>query len=286
MIICDPYENPFMVKRVGKERLTITMRKDVLSSLDKYIDGDTIRNRSHAIEYIVGRYLGAGIDTCVILASGREDQSIKTLLRIENRPVIAYTIELLRQANVRNIIMVINANCPDIQKYLGNGSQWKMNITYIEEKSPAGTAQSLAAVRGMVKETFLLMYGDVLVDIDLQELVRFHRDMDHVMMTLAVTAATNPSLYGVAELQGNRVYRLIEKPAEYNKSNLVVAGVAVCEPELFSALPEKCENKYLARDILPDLAHRGQISGYPFATKWFDVSHDDEYQKAKVEWVK
>lgn len=284
--MCDPYENTFMVKRVGKERLTITMRKDVLSSLDKYIDGDTIRNRSHAIEYIVGRYLGAGIDTCVILASGREDQSIKSLLRVENRPVIAYTLELLRQASVRNIIMVINANCPDIKKYLGNGSQWKVNITYIEERNPAGTAQSLAAVRGMVKETFLLMYGDVLVDIDLQELVRFHRDMDHVMMTLAVTAATNPSLYGVAELQGNRVYRLIEKPSEYNKSNLVVAGVAVCEPELFSALPEKCENKYLARDILPDLAHRGQIAGYPFATKWFDVSHDDEYQKAKVEWVK
>lgn len=275
-----------MKKRAGKERLTITMRHDVLLSLDKYIDGDTIRNRSHAIEYIVGRYLGAGIDTCIILSSGREDQSIKCLQRIENRPVIAYTIELLRQANVRNIIMVINRKCPDIKKYLGNGSQWKMNIQYIEETEPTGTAQSLALVKGLVKETFLLMYGDVLVDLDLQELVRFHRDLDHVTMTLAVTAATNPSLYGVAELQGNRVYRLIEKPAAYDKSNLVVAGVAVCEPELFTALPEKCENKYLARDILPDLAHRGQIGGYPFSTKWFDVSHEEEYQKAKVNWLK
>jgi NDP-sugar pyrophosphorylase family protein len=274
-----------MTKRVGKERLTITMRKDVLVSLDKYIDGDTIRNRSHAIEYIVGRYLGAGIDTCVILASGREEQSIKCLRRIQNRPVIAYTIELLRQANIRNIIMVINSKCPDIKRYLGNGSQWKMNIQYVEEESPTGTAQSLAHVKGMVNDTFLLMYGDILVDIDVQELVRFHRDMDHVVMTLAVTAATNPSLYGVAELQGNRVYRLIEKPAQYNKSNLVVSGVAVCDPKLLDLLPENCEQKYLARDILPDLAHRGQIGGYPFSTKWFDVSHTEEYEKAQKEWI-
>lgn len=272
-------------KRVGKERLTITMRKDILSALDQYIDGDTIRNRSHAIEHIVGRHLGAGINTCVILASGREDQSIKCLLRVHNRPVIAYTIELLRQANIRNIIMVINAKCPNIKSYLGNGSQWKINIQYVEEAEPCGTAQSLNAVRSLVKETFLLMYGDILVDLDLQELVRFHRDLDRAVMTLAVTGCTNPSQYGVTELQGSRVYNLIEKPNAYNKSNLVVAGVAVCEPKLFDYLPEKCENKYLARDILPDLAHRGQVGGYPFASKWFDVSHEEEYKRAQTEWI-
>lgn len=274
-----------MNKSAGKERLTITMSGEVLKSLDQYIDGETIRNRSHAIEYIVGRYLGAGINTCVILSSGREDQSIMCLRRIQNRPVIAYTIELLRQAGVKNIIMVINQKCPDIKKYLGNGSQWKVNIEYVEEENPTGTAQSLAAVKGKVAETFLLMYGDVLTDIDLQDMVRFHRDMDQVMMTLAVTAATQPSLYGVAELQGNRVYRLIEKPSQYNKSTLVVAGVAVCEPRIFDSLPEKVDNKYLARDVLPDLAHRAQIGGYPFATKWFDVSHDEEYERAKQDWL-
>lgn len=274
-----------MAKKVGKERLTITMRKDILSSLDQYIDGETIRNRSHAIEYIVGRHLGAGINTCVILASGKEEQSIKCLLRIHNRPVIAYTIEMLRQANIRNIIMVINAKCPDIKRYLGDGSQWKVNIKYIEEEEGCGTAQSLAQVRDIVKETFLLIYGDVLADLDLQELTRFHRDMDHVVMTMALTACTNPSLYGVAELQGNRIYRLIEKPPSYNKTNLVVAGIAVCEPRLFDFVPEKCADKYLARDILPDLAHRGQIGGYPFTGKWFDVSHQSEYDRALQEWI-
>jgi NDP-sugar pyrophosphorylase family protein len=274
-----------MTKRVGKERLTITMRKDILTALDQYIDGDTIRNRSHAIEYIVGRHLGAGINTCVILSSGREDQSVKCLLRVHSRPVIAYMIELLRQANIRNIIMVINAKCPDIKRYLGNGSQWKVNIQYVEEVEPCGTAQSLNLVRGLVKDTFLLTYGDILVDLDLQELVRFHRDLDQAVMTMAVTGCTNLSQYGVTELQGSRVYNLIEKPSSYSKSNLVVAGVAVCEPKLFEYLPEKCDNKYLARDILPDLAHRGQIGGYPFSSKWFDVSHEEEYKRAQTEWI-
>lgn len=272
-------------KRPGKDRLTITMRKDILAALDEFIDGDTIRNRSHAIEYIVGRHLGAGISTCVILASGKEEQSNTCLLRVHNRPVIAYTIELLRQANIRNIIMVINAKCPNIKQYLGDGSQWKVNIRYIHEKEAYGTAQSLSLVRGMVKETFVLMYGDILADIELQELARFHRDLDRAVITLAVTACTNPSLYGVAELQGNRIYQLIEKPKAYEKSNLVVSGIAVCEPELFDFLPEKCMNKYLARDILPDLAHRGQVGGYPFSGKWFDVSHPEEYERAQKEWV-
>ncbi len=272
-------------KKIGKDRLTITMRKDVLAALDQYIDGDSIRNRSHAIEYIVGRQLGAGITTSVILSSGKEEQSLKCLLRIQNRPVIAYTIELLRQANVRNIIMVINAKCQEIKKYLGDGSQWKVNIRYIEEADGCGTAHSLALARAFVQDTFLLMYGDVLADIDLQEFTRFHRDLDHTVMTLAVAACTNPSLYGVAELQGNRIYRLIEKPPAYDKSNLVVAGVAVCEPRIFDYLPDKCTNKYLARDILPDLAHRGQIGGYPFTGKWFDVSHPSEYERAQREWT-
>ncbi|MFA6475254.1 MAG: nucleotidyltransferase family protein [Patescibacteria group bacterium] len=274
-----------MAKRIGKDRLTITMRQDVLAALDSFINGDTIRNRSQAIEHIVARHLGTGIDTCVILASGREDQSIKCLKRVQNRPVIAYTIEMLRLANIHNIIMVINKKCPDIKQYLGNGLQYRVNIQYIEEDNPTGTAQSLQKVKGLIDKTFLLLYGDVLADIDIQELVRFHHDMDHIIMTLAVTAATNPSLYGVAELQGKRIYRLIEKPTQLKKSNLVVAGVAVCEPELFKEIPEHCENKYLARDILPDLAHRGQIGGYPFSNKWFDVSHEDEYTRAQAEWV-
>lgn len=273
-----------MIKKIGKERITITMRKDLLDALDQFIDGDTIRNRSHGIEYIVGRYLGAGITTCVILAGGKEEQSLKTMLRIHSRPVIAYAIELLRQANIRNIILVINAACQDIKRYLGNGSQWKVNISYVEEMEVCGTAHSLNLVRDKITSTFLLTYGDILAEIDLQELVRFHREREGLIATLAVTACTNPSLYGVTELQGNRVYRLIEKPPSYDKTNLVFSGIAVCEPRLFEYLDDKCD-RYLARDILPDLAHRGQIGGYPFSGKWFDVSHEEEYKRAQTEWI-
>ncbi|MBI2415905.1 MAG: nucleotidyltransferase family protein [Candidatus Kerfeldbacteria bacterium] len=273
-----------MGKRGGKERLTITMRQDILASLDRFIDGDTIRNRSHGIEYIVGRYLGAGISTCVILAAGKSDQTTKPLLRIHNRPVIAYTIELLRQANITNIIMVISAGRHDLKKYLGDGSQWKVNITYVEDDANAGSAHSLSLAKPHIRNTFLLLYGDILTEIDLQELARFHREQDHIMLTLAVTACTNPSLYGVTELQGNRVYRIIEKPSSYNKSNLVFSGIAVCEPAVFEHL-DNVMNKYLARDVFPDLAHRGQIAGYPFSNKWFDVSHKEEYDRATTEWI-
>ncbi|MFA5995969.1 MAG: sugar phosphate nucleotidyltransferase [Patescibacteria group bacterium] len=274
-----------MIKKVGKDRLTITMSEDVLSKLDKYIDGDKIRNRSHAIEYIVSHHLGTDVSTCVILAGGSPDQSIKPLLRIKNRPIIAYTIELLRQANIRNIIMVINSDNQDIKKYLGDGSQWKVAITYIEDKSGQGTAVALKLAQQYITGSFLLLYGDVLVNIDLQEFIQYHKALDRVAATLAVTACTNPSHYGVTELQGHYILRLIEKPASYNKSNLVFAGLAICEPQLFDYLLQPEKRSDLTRDILPDLAHRGQIAGYPFSGKWFDVSYPEEYERARQEWI-
>lgn len=273
-----------MVKKVGKERLTITLRKDILESLDRFIDGDKIRNRSHAIEFILSRYLGAGINTCVILAAGKNEEISSPLLRVNNRPIIAYTIELLRQAGITNIIMVVSASQPDVQHYLGDGSQWKVNITYVIDKEGKGTAPSLHLAREYVNDTFLLMYGDILADIDLQELVRFHKEQDNIHATLAVTACTNPSLYGVTELQGSRVFGIIEKPVKHDRTDLVFSGISVCQPSLFDFIDGK-PDKDIVRDVLPDLAHRGQIGGYPFSGKWFDVSHPEEFERAQREWV-
>jgi len=274
-----------MNKKINKERLTITMGQDVLEALDKYIDGDKIRNRSHAIEYIVSRHLGTGVSTCVILAGGSPDQSIKPLLRIKNRPVIAYAIESLRQAGIHKLIMVINAENQDIKKYLGDGSQWKMKIIYVEDSVGQGTSHALMLAREHIKTTFLLLYGDVLADIDLQEFIHYHKALNNVAASLAVTACTNPSHYGVTELQGHYILRLIEKPLSYHKTNLVFAGIAVCEPKLFDYLARADKKPDLTRDILPDLAHRGQIGGYPFSGKWFDVSYPEEYERARQEWI-
>lgn len=274
-----------MDKKINKERLTITMGQDVLEALDKYIDGDKIRNRSHAIEYIVSRHLGTGVSTCVILAGGSPDQSIKPLLRVKNRPIVAYAIEALRQAGIHKLIMVINAENQDIKKYLGDGSQWKMNIIYVEDTAGQGTSHALLLARAHIKDTFLLLYGDVLADIDIQEFIHYHKALDNVAATLAVTACTNPSHYGVTELQGHYVLRLIEKPLSYHKTNLVFAGIAVCEPKLFDSLVQTDKKPDLTRDVLPDLAHRGQIGGYPFSGKWFDVSYPEEYERAREEWI-
>ena len=125
----------------------------------------------------------------------------------------------------------------------------------------------------------------MLADIDLQEFIHYHKALNNVAASLAVTACTNPSHYGVTELQGHYILRLIEKPLSYHKTNLVFAGIAVCEPKLFDYLARADKKPDLTRDILPDLAHRGQIGGYPFSGKWFDVSYPEEYERARQEWI-
>ncbi len=273
-----------MPKKQHKDRLTITLKKDVLGELDKFIDGEKIRNRSHAIEYILGRYLGTGVSTCVILASGKPEHNRAPLLRVKNRPIIAYTIERLRLAGITRLIIVVNDDNAEVEHYLKEGTQWNMDVTYVKDSRGTGTAHSLNLVRDYINQTFLLIYGDVLTDIDFQQLIRYHIGMEDNAVTLAVTACANPTRFGVTELQGNRVYEIMNQPSHYKKSSLVYSGISVLEPSIFQHI-DSTKNKYLVKDILPVLAHRGMVAGYPFTEKWFNVSYKQHFKKAQTEWI-
>lgn len=266
----------------NKDRVTITLSKKLLPLLDNFIDGEKIRNRSHAIEYILGQHLGLGIQTAVILAGAGNDGEVHALATIRNRPVIEYIFDLLRAHGIRGVIMVIDRHGKKVQEFIGDGSQWKMNVTYVQDEQSTGTANALGLVKKYIKETFLLVYSDILADINLGDFVEYHRQFNAIG-TVALTHKKKHENYGVARMEGSRIVSFEEKPGEDSKHGLVNAGMYLFEPKIFEYLEKSALS--LEKDILPQAAQTGKLIGYPFQGRWFDISREDRRKKAETDWV-
>lgn len=270
-----------MAKSSGKARVTITLRNDLLPLLDNFIDGEKIRNRSHAIEYILGQHLGLGIRHVVIFAGSDENKNVSALTRVQNRPVIAYLFDSLKSFGIKDVILVVDEYCQELKKYLGDGAQWGVNITYIENDHNSGTACALAIVQPRIEHTFMLIYSDQLADINLNDFVENHQQSNAVG-TVALTYSKSPEEYGVARMEGNKIVEYSEKPGKESKHGLVNAGVYIFEPKIFEYMESGAQS--LEKDVLPHVASTGLLAGYPFQGKWYDISDKAGLDKAEKEW--
>lgn len=275
----------------SRHRLTITLRKDLLPRLDEIIDGAKIRNRSHAIEYLLTNALGPKIRRAFILAGGRgikmrplTYELPKTMLPVKGRPLLEYTIELLREADVRDIIILIGHLGDKIKAHFGDGSRFGVRIRYVEEAREQGTAAPLRLAASLLRDQpFLLFYGDVLVDLNLRDLIEFHKTTGGIA-TMALTSIDNPSEFGVVKMHGNSIVEFLEKPPKSPKlSHLINTGVSVVEPKLLSYIP-KSGYSMLENDVFPRLAREGKLFGYPFEGQWYDIGTPEVYERALAEW--
>lgn len=274
----------------SRERLTITLRKDLLKKIDQLIDKTSIRNRSHAIETLISRAIAPKIDTAVILAGGEgiklrplTYEIPKPLIPIKDKPLVEYTIELLRRAEVRNIVFAIGHLGEKIREYFGNGSKFGVRISYSQEKKRLGTAGALRNASYHVNDTFLAIHGDILAEINLQDFLDFHLEQN-VCATMALTTTSNTKTYGNVSLRGTKIIEYQEKPKKGEfLSFLINAGIYVFEPTIFSYIPEE-RISFLEKDIFPKLAQKGQLAGFSFDGPWFDITNASSYERALKLW--
>ncbi|MEX0649382.1 MAG: sugar phosphate nucleotidyltransferase [Candidatus Andersenbacteria bacterium] len=279
-----------------RERITITVRKDLLRRLDRTIDHQRIRNRSHAFEVLLARILGNDIHQAVILASGVgvkmrpfTYEIPKPLIPVSGQPLLEHTIELLRDHGIRNIVLTVSHLADKIQQHFGDGSKFGVSIRYVQEKRPTGTAGALQAAQKKLDEgPFLMMYGDVLLNLDLTDFLQAHQNTRAAVGTIALTSVADPSAYGAVKLRGTRVVEFSEKPViSSDVSRLVFAGAAAFDPSVFTFLPKgKKKATSLERDIFPQLIEEGRLYGYPFEGQWFDVSTPEVYEQVLKHWKK
>ncbi|HSS31971.1 MAG TPA: glucose-1-phosphate thymidylyltransferase [Solirubrobacterales bacterium] len=161
--------------------------------------------------------------------------SAKQLVPVANKPVLFYGIEALVDAGVKEIgIIIAPETGGEIEAAAGDGSEFGARITYIPQDAPKGLAHAVLTAEDFIGDSPFVMYlGDNLLRDGLRDLVStFHDDEPDALILL--TPVDDPSSYGVAELDGERIVRLIEKPKD-PPSNLALVGVYLFGSSIFDA---------------------------------------------------
>jgi len=184
--------------------------------------------------------------------------SAKQLVPVANKPVLFYGIEALVAAGIRDIGIVVGDTQAEIRAAVGDGGRWGARITYIEQDVPRGLAHAVLISEDFLgKEPFVMYLGDNLLNKGITGLVEeFTRERPAAQILL--TRVPDPQMFGVAELDGTRVVRLVEKPKE-PKSDLALVGVYMFSPAVFESVKRikpSVRNELEITDAIQDLIDR------------------------------
>ena len=157
----------------------------------------------------------------------------KPLVPVLNKPCMQHTIELLKRYGITDIVVTLYYLADEIEGYFGDGSELGVNLIYTVEDTPLGTAGSVKKAEEYLKDdTFIIVSGDALTDLDVDKALAFHREKQSVA-TLILQHVDNPLEFGVVITDdGGRVRRFLEKPSWGEVfSDTVNTGMYILEPK-------------------------------------------------------
>ena len=160
----------------------------------------------------------------------------KQLIPVANKPVLARVIEAIREADVREVGIVVGPTAPEIKQALGSGDEWDVELTYIQQDSPDGLAHAVKISRDfLADDPFVMFLGDNVIQGGISALIRdFARSQWNSQIVLK--EVDNPSAYGVAKMRADgSIERLIEKP-QSPPSNLALVGIYMFDKHIFEAV--------------------------------------------------
>jgi glucose-1-phosphate thymidylyltransferase len=183
----------------------------------------------------------------------------KQLVPVANKPVLFYGLEALVAAGIRDIGIVVGDTQAEIRAAVEDGSRWGARVTYIEQDAPRGLAHAVLISEPFLQgDQFVMYLGDNLLKHSIAEFVReFDREKPAAQILLA--KVPDPQMFGVAELNGQRVVRLVEKPKE-PKSDLALVGVYMFGREVFDSVKRirpSFRNELEITDAIQDLIDQG-----------------------------
>lgn len=198
--------------------------------------------------------------------------SAKQLVPVANKPVLFYGIEALVDAGVTEIGIVIAPETGDeIRAAVGDGSRFGAAVTYIVQDEPAGLAHAVLTAEEFIGDAPFVMYlGDNLLADGLRELVASFRAEEPDALIL-LTPVDDPQSYGVAELEGERVVRLVEKPKD-PPSDLALVGVYLFAPSIFDAarrLEPSWRGELEITEAIQGLIDEGRAVSSQIVTGWW-----------------
>jgi mannose-1-phosphate guanylyltransferase/phosphomannomutase len=209
----------------------------------------------------------------------------KPLLPVVNRPIMEHVLRLLKRHGITETVVTVQFLAALVRNYFGDGDELGMRLEYATEDIPLGTAGSVKNAAARLHDApFLVISGDALTDIDLTDMIRFHRE-NSALVTIGLKRVPNPLEFGIIIVDElGRVQRFLEKPTWGQVfSDTVNTGVYIMEPEVLNEVATG-EPVDWASDVFPALLERGApIYGYVADGYWEDVGTHESYHKAQAD---
>lgn len=161
--------------------------------------------------------------------------SAKQLVPVANKPVLFYALEAVKDAGITDVGIIVGETRDEVKAAVGNGSQWGINVTYIEQDAPRGLAHTVMIAEPFLKDDqFVMFLGDNLIKDGITALVDAYK-ASSCNAQILLAHVDEPQRFGVAELNGDTVVRLIEKPKD-PPSDLALVGVYMFDKNIFEAV--------------------------------------------------
>ncbi len=200
----------------------------------------------------------------------------KQLIPVANKPILFRVIEAIRDAGIKDIGIVIgNETGDEIRAVVGNGSRWGVDITYIHQPQPLGLAHAVKTSQDYLGDNrFVMFLGDNVIQGGISPLIADFAHHGEWNSQIVLTRVKEPQQYGVAELEDDRVVRLVEKPRE-PKSDLALVGIYMFDHHIFEAtdaIKPSTRGELEITDAIQWLVDNGYVV-YPYIHRgwWIDT---------------
>jgi UDP-N-acetylglucosamine diphosphorylase/glucosamine-1-phosphate N-acetyltransferase len=217
------------------------------------------------------------ITKAVVLAAGEGSRMRpltytrpKVMLPIANKPILEYLITEMRQAGINEFVFIVGYHDEQIRDYFGNGAGWGVDIQYFNQRAQKGTADALRQVQGFVKDSFIMINGDVIIN--RQDIQRLYQQDGSVMSVIELPDVTG---MGVIEVEQGKVTRIYEKSAN-PPTNMANAGLYLFTPDIFEAIEKTGKSprdEYEITDSIQVLIDDSKVVSYLVINEWMDLTY-------------
>jgi mannose-1-phosphate guanylyltransferase/phosphomannomutase len=208
----------------------------------------------------------------------------KPMVPVVGKPCMEHIVELLRRHGIEDVIVTVAFLPQAIRSYFGDGEGLGVNIEYSVEESPLGTAGSVRLASGRLDETFVVISGDALTDVNLERVVEFHREKG-AAVTIGLKSVENPLEFGIVVTDDDgRIERFLEKPSWGQVfSDTINTGIYVLEPEVLRHVPTDRPYDF-SKELFPLLLEMGRpLYGYVFDEYWQDIGNLEQFRQANFD---
>lgn len=205
----------------------------------------------------------------------------KPIVPLANIPFLFFQIDHIKRAGITEIILSLSYQPRKITDIFGDGMKYGVTMRYTHEDQPRGTAGAWKAAENLISDTTIVLNGDVLSDVNLNDVLQYHREKQ-AEATIVMARVMNPMGYGLVEADAEgRVLRFTEKPAEDEiTGDTINAGIYVLEKSILANIREEGPQNF-ERDIFPAMLQGGsRVYAYLTHAYWQDIGSPQKYLEA------